>query len=180
MDFEIEIDDDEVLTMTIDELPKKKLRIQVESLTVRGKLPDRQSRPSTVGECWPIVEGVAPPEPETGPGTEPPWLRHDIEAVVLAHMRDFPQDQTSLNAAAWLETADFRANRYALMFKAIRGLMLKRTKVTPTSISEEARSIDPSLSLAAWYADAVGGENDDVTAEQCLSWMLARRILAEK
>lgn len=175
IDFTVELDDDEVLTLTSEDGPKTKVRIQVESLTVRGRLTPNEFRPITVGDR---VAG------DLGHVDEPPflhWLHTDLEAVVLANMRDDPKDRVSRDAAARLEASDFRDYRHAIMFRAIRSLMLKREKVTRVSISEESRSVDhPSDFLPASYVDSVGGRNADVIAAECLEWMLQRRIPAEK
>ena len=173
MDFTVELDDDEVLTLTVDDAPKKRVRIQVESLTVRGRFSDRKF--VTVGALRGILH-----EKACSQGQDPEWLKNDFCAVVLAHMRDDPKHKVSRDAAARLEASDFPANRYALMFRAIRSLMVKREKVTPVSVSEEARSIDPDLALPAWFVDSVGGDNDDVDAESSLEWILSRRIIAER
>lgn len=162
MDFTLELDEDEVFRITAEEWPKKKVRIQVESLTVRGPLPTRNSRTGT---------------PKADP--DPAWLYKDFEAVVLAHMRDVPVHKVSRDAAAQLEAADFKAKRHAIMFRAIRALMLKQSKVTPTTISEEAQSLDLSLHLPAWFVDSVGGD-DDLDPAECLTWMLQRKIFDEK
>ena len=171
MDFTIEIDDDEVCTISVDEEPKKKLRIQVE----KARFEVDSKTGVTVGSLRGILH-----EEACSQGQDPEWLKNDFCAVVLAHMRDDPKHKVSRDAAARLEASDFPANRYALMFRAIRSLMVKREKVTPVSVSEEARSIDPDLALPAWFVDSVGGDNDDVDAESSLEWILSRRIIAER
>lgn len=172
MDFTVELDDDEVLTLTVDDAPKKKIRIQIESLTVRGTLPGSL----TVGDLWGVPhEEVCSQEPESE------WLRIDYESVVLANMRDNPKDRVSRDAAARLEASDFHDPLHAIMFRAIRSLMLKREKVTPVSISEESRSIDHlSQFVPARVIDSVGGRNSDVIAAECLEWILQRRSSDEK
>ena len=154
MDFTIEIDDDEVCTISVDEEPKKKLRIQVEKTRFEV---DSKAGVTTVHDVL---------------------LSSMNCAVILAHMRDKPLHNVSRDAAARLEASDFPANRYALMFRALRSLMVKREKVTPVSVSEEARSIDPELFLPAWFVDSVGGDDDDVDAASSLEWILSRRIIA--
>ena len=192
MDFTIEIDDDEVCTISVDEEPKKKLRIQVEKTrfevdskagvtTVHDVLLSSMNQDDNIAAMKAIGEKVAKEVYESyrkKSDPDPEWLKNDFCAVILAHMRDKPLHNVSRDAAARLEASDFPANRYALMFRALRSLMVKREKVTPVSVSEEARSIDPELALPAWFVDAVGGDNDDVDAASSLEWILSRRIIA--
>ena len=169
MDFEIEIDDDEVVTLTIDEHPKKKLRIQVESLTVRGKLPERQSRPSTVGECWPIVEPVDDANVMSGlhgMTLDEAERRQAIESVLLGFMRDHPNNGLTKTAVTFLKMDDFKFQKHQFVFDAIQSLVRREEDVSTKAIVDEcAKSttiLHARLWIQPWFVDALGGDLDPI------------------